>query len=176
MYIAPIYEQWYTFIMKKNIKTNAMRILDKAQIQYQVHTYEHEEGIAIDGTHVANMLNKDASIVFKTLLTQAPSKQYYVFVIPVHHVLDFKKCASTVHEKSITMIPVKDINKVSGYIRGGCSPIGMKKQFPTIFDSSCLQYNTILFSGGKIGFQIETNPNSILSLLQATCADISNVA
>lgn len=149
-----------------------MRILDKAKASYTVHTYDHEEGVAVDGLQVAKMLHQNPACVFKTLLTQAPNKTYYVFVVPVDHELDFKKCAKAVHEKSIEMIPVKDITKVSGYIRGGCSPFGMKKQYQTVFHESCLQYPHIFFSGGKIGCQLEMEPQSVLVFLQAQTADI----
>lgn len=156
----------------KIAKTNAMRKLDQAKLSYQVHTYEHEENQAVDGIHVALMLQKDPSRVFKTLITQGTSRQYYVFVLPVDQELDLKKCAKLVHEKSVEMIPVKSINQVSGYVRGGCSPIGMKKQFLTTFHESCLACPTIYFSGGKIGCQIEMDPKDVLSLLQAQCGDI----
>lgn len=158
--------------MKKIGKTNAMRILDKAEASYEVHTYDHEEGVAVDGLQVAQMLHQNPEYVYKTLLTQAPSKTYYVFVLPVDHELDFKKCARAVHEKSIEMIPVKDITKVSGYVRGGCSPFGMKKQYQTVFHEACLQHPRIYFSGGKIGCQLEMEPQLVLSLLAAQTADI----
>lgn len=162
----------YTTFMKKIVKTNAMRILDKAKAEYEVHTYEHKEGEAVDGIHVAQMLKQDCKRVYKTLITQAPSKNYYVFVLPVDHELDFKKCAKAVHEKSVEMIPVKDITKVSGYVRGGCSPFGMKKTYTTVFYEACLQQATICFSGGKIGCQIEMNPQDAITLLHAQTADI----
>lgn len=156
----------------KQTKTNAMRKLDQAKLAYQVHTYEHKEGEAVDGGHVAEMLQEDPTHVFKTLITKSASKRYYVFVLPVNEELDLKKCAKAVNEKSIELIPVKDINQVSGYIRGGCSPIGMKKQFPTIFHESCLALDTMYFSGGKIGCQIEMEPKDIIALLNANCMDI----
>lgn len=165
-------EACYTSNMKKIGKTNAMRILDKAKISYEVHTYDHEEGVAVDGLQVAALLKQDAKQVFKTLVTQGASKRYYVFVLPVEENLDFKKCAKAVHEKSIAMIPVKDITSVSGYVRGGCSPFGMKKQYQTVFHMTCLQYPTIYFSGGKIGCQIEMDPRQAIQLLQAQSIDI----
>lgn len=151
-------------------KTNAMRILDKAKIKYQTYTYESDG--AIDGVSVAHKCDQEPRKVFKTLITQGTSKNYFVFVIPVEHELDLKKCAKAVHEKSVEMIPVSDINKVSGYIRGGCSPIGMKKLYPTTLHESCNDLDTILFSGGKIGIQIEMNPADLLPLIHAQIADL----
>ena len=113
-----------------------MRILDKEKVAYTAHFYEHEEGVAVDGVSVAKMLSQDPERVFKTLVLQGKSKSFYVFVIPVEKELDLKLSASAVGEKSVEMIHVKDINQITGYIRGGCSPIGMKKQFPTVIDSS----------------------------------------
>lgn len=159
--------------MKKQVKTNAMRILDQANISYQVHTYEHQKEDPIDGVHVAKKLNQNPKQVFKTLITRTLNHHYYVFVLPVEKELDLKLCAKAVNEKSIAMIHVKEINQVSGYIRGGCSPIGMKKVFPTIFDSSCLQYETIYVSGGKIGCQLEVHAQEIITLLHATCIEIT---
>lgn len=149
-----------------------MRMLDQANISYQVHTYEHQKGDSVDGLYVAKQLGQDEKRVFKTLITRTPTNQYYVFVVPVEHELDLKKCAKAVKEKSIAMIHVKEINQVSGYIRGGCSPLAMKKQFPTIFHESCLQYETIYVSAGKIGTQIELNPSDLISLIHASYADL----
>lgn len=152
-------------------KTNAMRILDKEGIPYKVHTYAHGKE-AIDGMQVAALLNEDPARVFKTLLCISNQKSYYVFVIPVEQELDLKKCAKAVQEKRVEMIPVKDITKVSGYVRGGCSPIGMKKPYVTVLHESCQNYETMIFSGGKIGLQIEMCPNDLKSLLKAEIADI----
>lgn len=149
-----------------------MRMLDQANISYQVHTYEHKTGDSVDGLYVAKQLGQDEKRVFKTLITRTPTNQYYVFVVPVEHELDLKKCAKAVKEKSIAMIHVKEINQVSGYIRGGCSPLAMKKQFPTIFHESCLQYETIYVSAGRIGTQIELNPCELISLIHASYADL----
>ncbi|MCI9626635.1 MAG: Cys-tRNA(Pro) deacylase [Clostridia bacterium] len=157
---------------KANIKTNAMRILEKANIPFQAHTYDHGDS-AIDGVSVAHKLGQDEKQVFKTLVTQGASHNYYVFVIPVAKELALKAAARAVGEKSVEMIPVKSINQVTGYIRGGCSPIGMKKQFPTVLDASALTCSTIIFSGGKIGFQIEMAPQALLDLIHATTADIT---
>lgn len=155
-----------------HIKTNAMRILEKANIPFRAHTYEHSDG-AIDGVSVAQKLGQDEKQVFKTLVTQGAGKNYFVFVIPVAKELALKAAAKAVGEKSVEMIPVKSINQVTGYIRGGCSPIGMKKQFTTVLDSSALECDTIIFSGGKIGFQIEMAPQDLLSLIGATTAEIT---
>ena len=156
---------------KANFKTNAMRVLETNKIPYEVYTYESDGDF--DGQSVARKIGKDPAQVFKTLVTVAPSKNYYVFVVPVLHELDLKKCAKAVGEKTVEMIPVKDINKVTGYIRGGCSPIGMKKQYITVVDSSCLAFETIVFSAGKIGYQVEMAPKSLLSLIGAKAEEIS---
>ncbi len=156
----------------KQVKTNAMRILDQAHAAYQIHTYESDPE-HIDGISVATKLNQNPEQVFKTLITLGNNHNYYVFVVPVSSELDLKKCAAVVGVKSVEMIHVKDINKVSGYIRGGCSPIGMKKNYQTIFDETCLLYDSIIFSGGKIGCQIEMSPQIIIKLLDANTADIS---
>lgn len=152
-------------------KTNAMRILDKAQIAYEVFTYEHGKDM-VDGQHVAELLHQDPNTVFKTLVTISNTKEYFVFVVPVAHELDLKKCAKAVHMKSVEMIHVKDIQKITGYIRGGCSPIGMKKCYTTVIHETCLQFSKIMFSGGKIGLQITLSPTDLISLLQAKTADI----
>ncbi len=156
---------------KANFKTNAMRVLETNNIPYEVYTYESDGDF--DGQSVARKIGKEPAQVFKTLVTVAPSKNYYVFVVPVLHELDLKKCAKAVGEKAVEMIPVKDINKVTGYIRGGCSPIGMKKQYVTVVDSSCLAFETIVFSAGKIGYQVEIAPQSLLSLIGAKSEEIS---
>lgn len=152
-------------------KTNAMRILDQAKLSYEVFTYEHGKD-AVDGITVANMLHQDPESVFKTLVTISNTKEYFVFVVPVAHELDLKKCAKAVGVKSVEMIHVKDINKITGYIRGGCSPIGMKKAYTTTFHETCQLYDKIMFSGGKIGYQIAMHPNDCINLIHAACADI----
>lgn len=156
----------------KKIKTNAMRILDSKKISYKEYMYESDPD-HIDGVSVAAKLNQNPKQVFKTLVTVSPKKEYFVFVVPVEKELDLKKCAKSVNAKSVEMIHVKDINKITGYIRGGCSPIGMKKQFTTVFEETCLNFDTIIFSGGKIGFQIEVNPNDVIKMLNAKVADIA---
>lgn len=161
-------------IMKKekNEKTNAMRLLDMKKIPYITHSYPHNDELPL-GLDIATYLNKDPKTIFKTLICVSNKKQYYVFVVGCMDELDLKKCAKAVNEKNVELISVKDIHQVSGYIRGGCSPIGMKKQYLTVFDESCLQYETISFSAGKIGYQIEANPQMIISLLNACVADIA---
>ena len=154
----------------KDIKTNAMRILDKNKITYVVKTYECEE--FIDGIHVADMLGQSYDISFKTLVTVGKTKNYYVFVIPINQELDMKKAAKAVGEKSIEMIHVKDINQVTGYIRGGCTPIGMKKNYPTVIHSSALEHDMIIVSGGRIGSQIQLAPQDLIRVTNGKAEDI----
>ncbi len=142
-------------------KTNAMRILDQSKIPYTVHTYPHD-GCAIDGVRVAELLGQDPECVFKTLVTRGASNQIYVFVIPVRSELHLKKAAKAVGEKSISMIRVSEITPLTGYVRGGCSPIGMKKAYPTTFDEQIEIIPHIIVSGGKIGLQIQLNPEDLL--------------
>lgn len=157
---------------KEPNKTNVMRILDKAKIPYQAHYYDHEDG-AIDGISVAQKLGQREEQVFKTLVTRGASKNYYVFVIPVAKELNLKAAAKAVGEKSVEMIHVSEINKVTGYIRGGCSPIGMKKQFSTVVDASCKQQPVIIVSAGKIGTQVELSPENLLKFVGAETAGIT---
>lgn len=152
-------------------KTNAMRILDKGKYSYKCYEYEHDKE-AVDGITVANLLNQNPLSVFKTLVTISNTKEYIVFVVPVLHELDLKKCAKAAKVKSVEMIHVKDINKITGYIRGGCSPIGMKKQYRTYLHNSCQEYDLIMFSGGKIGVQIAMSPIALCELIHAEYADI----
>ena len=155
---------------EKEIKTNAMRMLDKLKLSYKVHTYECDE--FIDGVHIAQMLGEDCAACFKTLVTQGKSGSYYVFVIPVDKELDMKKCARSVGEKSLEMVHVKDINAVTGYIRGGCTPIGMKKQFRTVIHSSAQALEQMIVSGGKLGTQLELTPQDLAKSCQAVFDDI----
>ena len=148
----------------QNAKTNAMRILDSESLEYEVHFYE--SGDSVDGISVAHKLGQDVNRVFKTLVTKGKST-YFVFVIPVAEELDLKKAAKSVSEKNVEMIHVKDINKVTGYIRGGCSPVGMKKIFKTVINSTALDFDKIIFSGGKIGAQIEMSPKELATLIGA---------
>jgi len=151
-------------------KTNAMRILDKAGIAY--HTYEYQSDGAIDGISVAGKIGQPVEKVFKTLVTQGASREYFVFVIPVAMELNLKAAAKAVGEKSVQMIKVADINKITGYIRGGCSPVGMKKPFKTVIDSSCEGMDTIIVSAGKIGHQIELAPEVLIELIHGHTADV----
>jgi len=155
-----------------NIKTNAMRILDKAGISYQWYSYDASDN-SIDGISVAQKLGKPLEQVYKTLVAQGGSREYYVFIIPVAAELDLKAAARAVGEKAVQMIKVADINKVTGYIRGGCSPLGMKKAYQTIVDSSATGLETIIVSAGKIGYQIELNPSDLLSLIGGKTENIT---
>lgn len=152
-------------------KTNAMRILDSNEIIYSTHSYENKDG-KIDGIAVAHKIEKDVNQVFKTLVTQGHSKEFYVFVIPVAEELDLKKASKAAGEKNVEMIHVKDINKITGYIRGGCSPLGMKKAFKTFIQEDALLFDAIVFSGGKIGSQIEMNPNDLEKVIDCSFVDI----
>lgn len=152
-------------------KTNAMRMLERAKIPYKVYTYSHEDG-KIDGVSVAEKLGQDVGQVYKTLVTRGASRINYVFVIPVDRELDLKKAAKSVGEKSVEMIRVDEINKATGYVRGGCSPVGMKKQFSTVFDRAVENLTTVIVSGGRIGTQIETAPAALIKLIGAKTADL----
>lgn len=156
--------------MAKEAKTNAMRFLDKHKIEYRMYHYECDG--FLDGVSVAKKLGQSLEHTFKTLIAQGKSKNFYVYVIPVAEELDLKKAAKAVLEKSVELIHVKDITKVSGYIRGGCSPIGMKKQYKTVLHKTVLEQETIIFSGGRIGTQIEMNPNELITLVEAQVEDI----
>ncbi len=154
-----------------DIKTNVMRILEKEKIEYISHEYPHGKE-AVDGVTVANLLGQNPDYVFKTLVTKGTGRDYYVFVVPVAKELDLKKCAKSVGEKSVEMIAVKDITKVTGYVRGGCSPVGMKKQFKTVFHITAQDIPRIIVSAGKIGYQIDLEPQKLINLTNAICADI----
>ena len=157
--------------MKKNEKTNVMRLLDQKKISYQSHLYTDTD--AVSGSEVAAVLGQDPARVFKTLVTVGHSKQHYVFLVPVERELDLKKAAKTVGEKSIEMIPSKELLPLTGYIHGGCSPIGMKKPFRTTVDSTAAAFDTILFSGGKIGYQVELSPNDLGKAVSVAFADLT---
>lgn len=157
----------------KDEKTNVMRILEQKNIPYTAHTYEHEEGVAVDGLTVSLSLGQDPEQVFKTLVARGASKNIYVFCIPVADSLDLKKAARAVGEKSIEMIHVKEINALTGYIRGGCSPVGMKKQYPTVFHETAEIVDTIMVSAGKIGYQVELDPAALVELVGGSLADIT---
>ena len=157
---------------KKEEKTNVMRVLEQKKVPYQGHTYPHDGETAPDGVSVAQSMGQDPACVFKTLVTRGASGGYYVFDIPVAATLDLKKAAKAVGEKSVAMLPSKELLPLTGYVHGGCSPVGMKKQFPTVFHVSCLDQDTIYVSAGKIGFQVEVAPQAILDLVRATTADV----
>ncbi len=153
------------------VKTNALRILDAKKITYNCLTYEVDE--QIDGISVANKIGRSVETVFKTLITRGSSKGIYVFVIPVAKALDLKRAAKVVKEKKIEMIAISEINALTGYIRGGCSPIGMKKSYPTIIDDSALQLEHFIISGGKIGLQVELEPKVLEKLIRAQFSDVT---
>lgn len=157
--------------MKGAAKTNAMRILDRNKIPYKEHLYE-SDGF-MDGVSIAEKLNQPLERVYKTLVAVGKSKKYYVFVIPVAEELDLKSAAAAVGEKFVEMIHVKEINAVTGYIRGGCSPIGMKKQYDTVIDRSAEGFDEIFFSGGRLGAQIEMSPAALADLICARFCDIT---
>ena len=156
--------------MSKEAKTNALRMLDRAKISYVPHTYECGE--FIDGVHIAEMLGQAPEATFKTIVTVGKSGKYYVFALPVDKELDLKKCAKAAEEKSLEPVHVKDINAVSGYIRGGVSPIGMKKQFPTFVHESAENLKKIFVSGGRLGLQLELAPEDLLKACSGKFADI----
>ena len=156
--------------MAKEIKTNVMRILEQNKVEAQFYSYPCEE--FIDGLAAAKALNQPPERTFKTLVTQGKPRCYYVFVIPVAEELDLKKAAKAAGEKSLEMIHVKDILSITGYIRGGCSPIGMKKRFPTFFHETCMDFATIFVSGGRIGTQVEVPPADLLRLCGGKAADL----
>ncbi|MCI5843202.1 MAG: Cys-tRNA(Pro) deacylase [Clostridiales bacterium] len=153
-------------------KTNVMRILDQKRIAYTAHSYPHAEGRAVDGATVASLLGMAPERVFKTLVTKGASGAYYVFDIPVKETLDLKKAARAVGEKSVAMLSGRDLLPLTGYVHGGCSPVGMKKQFPTVLHASALEQETIVVSGGRIGVQVELQPQALITLLRAAAADV----
>lgn len=149
---------------EKTVKTNAMRILDSKKINYEMITYESKDG-KIDGISVAHKIGIDAANVFKTLVVQGSSKELYVFVIPVAEELNLKEAAKITGEKKVEMIHVNDIMKHTGYIRGGCSPIGQKKEYKTFIHESAKKLDFIIVSAGKIGYQIKINPNDLVNIV-----------
>ena len=152
-------------------KTNVVRMLDQKHISYVPH--RHLDTGAVSGADVAFALGEDPALVFKTLVTVGKSRQPYVFVIPVCRELDLKKAAACVGEKAVDMLPQRDLLKTTGYIHGGCSPVGMKKAFPTVFDASAAAHDTICFSGGKVGYQVELNLNALASVLEFRLGDLT---
>ena len=158
---------------QKEEKTNVMRVLEQKGIPYTPHTYDHEEGVAVDGATVARSLGQDPETVFKTLVARGASGGLYVFDIPVEYTLDLKKAAKAVGEKSIAMLHSRDLLPLTGYVHGGCSPIGMKKQFPTVFHETAEILDTIMVSAGKIGFQVELSPADLIELVGGSTEDVT---
>ncbi len=157
---------------QKEEKTNVMRTLEQKKIPYTAHTYPHEEGVAVDGATVARSLGQDPARVFKTLVTRGASGGYYVFDIPVEATLDLKKAARAVGEKSVAMLHQKELLPLTGYVHGGCSPVGMKKLFPTVFHETALDGEIIMVSAGKIGYQVACKPADLIALVRAKTADV----
>ena len=151
-------------------KTNVTRLLDVANIDYNLHCYDSK---ITDGETIAKVLEEDPEQVFKTLVTVANTKEHFVFCIPVNYSLDLKKAASVVKVKSIEMIAQKELLPLTGYIHGGCSPVGMKKQFKTVFNETAMLFNTICVSAGKVGYQIEVNPDQLLKYVKNLIGIIS---
>lgn len=167
-------EGWNSFMSKKKeIKTNAMRMLEKEGIAFTQYSYECDE--FVDGVQIADQLSLPYEKVYKTLVTRGSSKAYFVFVIPVAEELDLKKAAKAVGEKSVAMIHVKDISNITGYIRGGCTAIGMKKQYVTRLDSSARKLDQMIISGGRIGSQIELKPEDFLKASRAEYGELIQI-
>ena len=156
--------------MKNNDKTNVMRVLDAKKISYESHSYEPDAPMT--GEEIAGVLGEPAEKVFKTLVTQGKTGAYYVFVVPVVEELDLKKAAKAAGEKSIAMIKQKDLLGLTGYVHGGCSPIGMKKQFPTFIHETATGYDKVFVSAGKVGFQIELSPADLIKVANIKSADL----
>ncbi|HCA21694.1 MAG TPA: Cys-tRNA(Pro) deacylase [Lachnospiraceae bacterium] len=156
--------------MKKEEKTNVMRVLDGKKITYTSHSYEPDA--TMSGEEIAKILGEDTSKVFKTLVTQGKSGAYFVFVVPVEEELDLKKAASAAGEKSVAMIKQKELLPLTGYVHGGCSPIGMKKQFPTFIHETAVLFDKVFVSAGKVGYQIELAPQDLIAVVRCKTADI----
>ncbi len=156
--------------MGKEVKTNAVRILDKNKIPYELITYECDE--FVDGLHTAELTGAPVEQTYKTLVMQGKSRQYYVFVVPIAAEVDLKAAARAVSEKSIEMIHVKDLTAITGYVRGGCSPLGMKKQFPTVIDATAEAFDGIYVSGGRVGTTIRVGTQDLAKVVRATFADV----
>ena len=156
--------------MKKEEKTNVMRVLDAAKVPYERHTYKPDP--TMSGAQIAGILGEEPMVVFKTLVTRAKSGAYYVFVVPVEAELDLKKAAKAAGEKSISMIKQKELLPLTGYVHGGCSPIGMKKPFPTFLHETASGYDRIYVSAGKVGFQIGIAPEDLIRVTGCTMAEL----
>ena len=156
---------------KKEVKTNAMRMLDRQKIAYEYETYECDE--FADGIQVADMLGLEHCLVYKTIVTVGKSGGYYVFVIPIEEEIDFKKAARAVGEKSLSMLPLKELTKVTGYVRGGCTSVGMKKAYPTVIDSSAKELPYLYVSGGRLGMQLRLSPEDLRKAAGAEYADVT---
>ncbi len=157
--------------MKKEEKTNVMRVLDGKKISYKSYSYEPDA--TMSGEQIAAILGEDPRKVFKTLVTQGKSGAYYVFAVPVEAELDLKKAAKVSGEKSVSMIKQKELLSLTGYVHGGCSPIGMKKRFPTFIQETAADFDKVFVSAGKVGFQIELDPKDLISVTGCTLADIA---
>ena len=165
-----------TNMKQKEEKTNVMRILDREKVPYTAHFYEGAGGPEGDreyGLHVAQAMGQDAARVFKTLAARGASGGVYVYEVPVAESLDLKKAARTVGEKSVELLPLAQLNAVTGYVRGGCSPVGMKKQYPVVFDASAAELDRVYISAGRIGAQVEVSAPELLALLRVQTADIT---
>ena len=158
---------------EKDEKTNVMRLLDAAGVAYVPHQIPLGDGDPLDGVTAARRMGKEPEEVFKTLVAQGPHGEHFVFVIPVAESLDLKKAAKAVGEKSVAMLPQKELLPLTGYVHGGCSPVGMKKQFPTVFHETALLYGTVCVSAGKIGRQIEVRPDDLIAYVGGTVADLT---
>ncbi len=152
------------------MKTNVMRILDSKNIKYDF--FEYEQNPKLSGNDIAKMLNENPEATFKTLITQAKSKEYYAFLVPVNAELDLKKAAALVGEKNLEMIPQKDLLKVTGYVHGGCSPIGLKKDYQVSIDENCLNFDYIIFSGGHLGTQVKLKTNDFIDFVKPKIGNI----
>ncbi len=156
--------------MKANDKTNVMRVLDSKKVSYESHSYEADPSLS--GEEIAGILGEDTQKVFKTLVTQGKTGTYYVFVVPVKEELDLKKAAKASGEKSVSMIKQKELLPLTGYVHGGCSPIGMKKQFKTFIHETAPNFDKVFVSAGKVGMQIELSPDDLIKTAGCVLADI----
>lgn len=152
------------------MKTNVMRILDSKNIKYEF--FEYEQNPKLSGNDIAKMLNENPEATFKTLITQAKSKEYYAFLVPVNAELDLKKAAALVREKNLEMIPQKDLLKVTGYVHGGCSPIGLKRDYQVSIDENCLNFDYIIFSGGHLGTQVKLKTDDFIDFVKPKIGNI----